>query len=218
MSSGTIPHLSSELKPRAVYPVQSAASHSASPTNPKTIKDEPSSPESSHSEARRRRIGRSVTANACTNCKKARSKALKEQLMREIQRLQAENRSLTQRNSFLGDKNDVMEGILQSLKDNEQVGTLVSRLVHGDNHEAILDLVTQTPILIDTPLAAPQQLGGALQTLPQQSDLNSEMLSWMDLNLRDPRCQIEDNLGQDHDALYRIGTGFSVVMRPLHRP
>ncbi|KAL8654984.1 MAG: hypothetical protein Q9226_003220 [Calogaya cf. arnoldii] len=76
--------------------------------------------------------------------------ALKEQLMREIQQLQAENRSLTQLNSFLNDKNDVMEEMLQSLKDDGQGGEIVSRLMRGGaDQQSIPDSATQ---------AMPQQL------------------------------------------------------------
>ncbi|KAL8671430.1 MAG: hypothetical protein Q9168_004059 [Polycauliona sp. 1 TL-2023] len=186
-------HPLNNVKTGEVSPVPSAASHAASsPASAKPIKDETSPSESNLPAMRVRKNGRSITANACTNCKKARSKALKEQLIREIQQLQAENRSLTQQNSFLSDRNDVMKGSLQSLKDDGQVGELVSRLVNAENHQAILDLVTQAPAMITAPPAAPQQLDRILLISPQQSDSDSGMLSWMDVCLQDPRCQMRD--------------------------
>ena len=113
--------------------------------------------------------------------------------MREIQRLQDENQSLTTQNSFSGDKNNAMEGILQCLKDDEHIGEIVSRLVHGDNHQAISDCLVQAPVGFGAPSAVPQQLDGALENLPQQWDATPEILSLM-LHLQDPRCQMGANL------------------------
>ena len=113
--------------------------------------------------------------------------------MREIQRLQDENQSLTTQNSSLGDKNLAMEGILQCLKDDEQIGEIVSRLVLGDSHQAISDCLVQAPVGHGAPPAPLHQLDGALENLPQQWDATPEILSLMS-HLEDPRCQMGANL------------------------
>ncbi|KAL8891847.1 MAG: hypothetical protein Q9215_001172 [Flavoplaca cf. flavocitrina] len=186
----------------------STVNDGARPISASTTKDETSSSESNVPATKARKIGKPITANACTNCKKARAKrcrsrpvtrpcqyvlhtkALKEQLMREIQRLQDENQSLTTQNSSLGDKNIAMEGILQCLKDDEQIGAIVSRLVHGDSQQAISDCLVQAPVGYGAPPAALHQLDGALENLPQQWDATPEILSLM-LHLEDPDAKWE---------------------------
>ncbi|KAL8938140.1 MAG: hypothetical protein Q9211_003350 [Gyalolechia sp. 1 TL-2023] len=95
----------------------------------------------------RRRTYGSITFNACTNCKKARtkcdgrkpacqrcinrqspktchyelhSKAAKQQMLREIERLRAENKHLAQEHSALDRKNNLLESIFQALEDDDE--------------------------------------------------------------------------------------------------
>ena len=118
--------------------------------------------------------------------------------MREIRHLQAENRFLIRRNTFLGNmlgyKSDTMEGILQSLEDYEPGGEVVSRLVGGQNILSNSDWVAQAPASGGALPATPQQLDQAVDSLPLHLDLNAETLSWMAMNLQDPRCQMGANL------------------------
>ncbi|CAL8578161.1 hypothetical protein XPA_003963 [Xanthoria parietina] len=223
MSQGNLSRLSLQASPGNVPSnLLSTANDGASPTCARTVKDETGPSESNPAESKGRK---SITANACTNSKKARSKcdgcqpicqrcrsrpvprpceyvlhtkALKEQLMREIRHLQAENRSLTRRNTFLGNmlgyKSDTMEGILQSLEDYEPGGEVVSRLVGGQNTLSNSGWVAQAPASGGALPATPQQLDQAIDSLPLHLDLNAETLSWMAMNLQDPRCQMGANL------------------------
>ncbi|KAL8806379.1 MAG: hypothetical protein Q9182_001409 [Xanthomendoza sp. 2 TL-2023] len=115
--------------------------------SPEVYQNEGSASESSAPEPKKRQPPRSITLNACTNCKKARTKcdggrpncarcitrqvhepceyvlhtkAAKEEMMSAIRQLQEEIRQLRQQNKTLSERNDILETILQSLKDDTQ--------------------------------------------------------------------------------------------------
>lgn len=115
--------------------------------------------------------------------------------MREIRRLRAENRSLIRHNTFLGNmlayKEDAMEGILQTREDYEPGEEVVSRLVGGQNTLSNSGWVAQAPA---SGGALPAQLDQAVDSVTLHWGSNAETLSWMAMNLRDPRCQMGANL------------------------
>ncbi|KAI4185575.1 MAG: hypothetical protein LQ346_005870 [Caloplaca aetnensis] len=116
--------------------------------------------------SKRRKTAGSITLNACTSCQKARakcdgqkpacqrcihrgapnaclyemhSKAAKDQMLGEINRLRIENQHLVQQNSALGEKNDMLESVIRSLKNDRQSHEIIRRLKRGDDHQSIAE-------------------------------------------------------------------------------
>ena len=60
-------------------------------------------------------------------------------MIREIQRLQRQNKSLDQQNDSLRSKNDGIEQIIHGLKNDERGAEIIQRLKRGENHRAIVE-------------------------------------------------------------------------------
>lgn len=67
------------------------------------------------------------------------SKAAKDQMLGEINRLRIENQHLVQQNSALGEKNDMLESVIRSLKNDRQSHEIIRRLKRGDDHQSIAE-------------------------------------------------------------------------------
>lgn len=67
------------------------------------------------------------------------AKTAKEQMIREIQRLQRKNEYLEEVKDSLGEKNGWIEQIMRSLKNDGQGNEIIGRLKRGDSHEAIAE-------------------------------------------------------------------------------
>lgn len=67
------------------------------------------------------------------------AKTAKEQMVREIQRLQKRNESLEEEKDNLGEKNDWIEQIMSSLKEDSQRTEIIRRLKQGETHQAIAE-------------------------------------------------------------------------------
>ncbi|KAL9007418.1 MAG: hypothetical protein Q9173_007307 [Seirophora scorigena] len=96
--------------------------------------------------SKKRKTPDSVTLNACTNCKKARSKCdgqkpacKRYQLLAEMERLRTENHHLAQRNRALNEKNGMMEHIFQSLSYGKHSDKIIHRLERGECQQSIVD-------------------------------------------------------------------------------
>lgn len=67
------------------------------------------------------------------------AKTAKEQMVREIQRLQRKNESLEEEKDNLGEKNDRIEQIMLSLKEDGHGTEIIRRLKQGETHQAIAE-------------------------------------------------------------------------------
>ncbi len=67
------------------------------------------------------------------------AKTAKEQMIREIQRLQRKNEDLEEEKDTLGEKNSWIEQIIGSLKENGQGPEIISRLKRGESHRQIAE-------------------------------------------------------------------------------
>jgi len=67
------------------------------------------------------------------------AKTAKEQMIREIQRLQRKNEYLEEENDTLGVKNEWIEAIITSLKRDSQGPEIIRRLKRGETHQAIAE-------------------------------------------------------------------------------
>jgi hypothetical protein len=65
------------------------------------------------------------------------AKTAKEQMIREIQRLQRKNDHLEEEKGTLGEKNSWIEEIMHSLKQDGQSYEIINRLKHGESHQSI---------------------------------------------------------------------------------
>ncbi|RFU25173.1 hypothetical protein B7463_g11167, partial [Scytalidium lignicola] len=80
---------------------------------------------------KRRRVPDSVTRNACLNCKKARAKHAKEELIGQLKELKA--------------KDLLMEQILQALSSDNKAPDIIKRLKHGETYENIVNWLSHGP-------------------------------------------------------------------------
>ena len=67
------------------------------------------------------------------------AKTAKEQMIREIQRLQRKNEFLEEEKDSLGEKNTWIEKIIRSIKDDSQGTEVIQRLKRGESHQAIAE-------------------------------------------------------------------------------
>ena len=67
------------------------------------------------------------------------AKTAKEQMIREIQRLQRKNEYLEEEKDNLGEKNSWIEQIIASLKDDGQGTEIISRLKRGESHQTVAE-------------------------------------------------------------------------------
>ncbi len=67
------------------------------------------------------------------------SKTAKEQMVREIMRLQKENETLEEEKERFGEKNDWIERIIDSIKDDKQGAQIIRKLKQGEDHQAIAE-------------------------------------------------------------------------------
>lgn len=83
------------------------------------------------------------------------SKAAKDQMMSEINRLRLENQHLVQQNSALIEKNDMLENVVQSLKNDKRGHDIIRRLKRGDDHETIAEWLGR-PLVPDLGSVSPE--------------------------------------------------------------
>ncbi|KAL8697405.1 MAG: hypothetical protein Q9224_002334 [Gallowayella concinna] len=165
--------------------------------SPEVSQSDESASESSAPEPKKRQPPRSITLNACTNCKKARTKcdggrpncsrcisrqisqpcqyvlhtkAAKEEMMAAIRQLQEELRQLRQQNKNLSERNDMLETIFRSLKDDTHRQQVISHLQREDDYQRVVDRLGQTS-------AVAQNLAPQPDLLPTQfyQQYNDEM-------------------------------------------
>ena len=88
------------------------------------------------------------------------AKTAKEQMIREIQRLQRKNEDLEEEKDTLGEKNSWIEQIIHSLKENGQGPEIISRLKRGESHRQIAEwlgrpLITTGGVAVDPHTLSP---------------------------------------------------------------
>lgn len=86
-------------------------------------------------------------------------------MIREINRLQRQNKSLDQQNDSLRTKNDWIEQIMRALKNDDQGAEIIQRLKRGESHRAIVEWLGR-PMTRSTQNLTPAsevQLGEALE-------------------------------------------------------
>ena len=88
------------------------------------------------------------------------AKTAKEQMIREIQRLQRKNEDLEEEKDTLGEKNSWIEQIISSLKENGQGPEIISRLKRGESHRHIAEwlgrpLITAGGVAVDPHTLSP---------------------------------------------------------------
>lgn len=83
------------------------------------------------------------------------AKTAKEQMVREIQRLQRKNEHLEEEKDSLGEKNSWIEKIMCSLKDDGQGIEIISRLKRGESHQAIAEWLGRPLVGSDTQPLSP---------------------------------------------------------------
>lgn len=162
-------------------------------TNPTTSEQTSNQSRPGTSAGRRRKVPDSVTPNACTHCKKARAKCdggkpacrrcvqrrfadschyelhaktAKEQMIREIQRLQRKNEYLEEEKDTLGEKNSWIEKIMGSLEEDGQGSEIISRLKRGESHKSIAEWLGRPLVNPDTQRLSPtteHQIGQAIE-------------------------------------------------------
>ncbi|KAI4198236.1 MAG: hypothetical protein LQ350_005398 [Teloschistes chrysophthalmus] len=160
-------------QPWAASTTCAAASHAREDTNPDTaFATDPAVFESSSSSVlRKRKPPGSITPNACTNCKKARAKAVKEKLMSEIHRLRDQNQQLVQENLHLGKSNDSLEEILRTLKDDQKGQEILHLLKLGKDHQYIAAWLSQPHLSLDLDLDLDLK-GPHIDVAPQDFDFS----------------------------------------------
>lgn len=132
------------------------------------------------------------------------TKALKEELMGEIQHLRNENQHLTQLNTDLGNRNELLEEIFRSLEDDTQRQEVVCRLKRGDNHQSIVEWLGQTSAMAGTPPVTQHQFDEVVKNLPQYWDMNSDPWYWMDMYSGDPRHQVGAEIEQGQKVCQHV--------------
>ncbi|KAI4102864.1 MAG: hypothetical protein L6R37_004126 [Teloschistes peruensis] len=143
---------------------------------------------SSSSGSRKRKPPGSITPNACTSCKKARAKAVKEKLMSEIHGLREENQQLVQENLHLRQSNDSLEEILRSLKDDQRGQEILHLLKLGKDHQCIAAWLSAPHLSLDLkgPHMFPSSLHPLVETVGshrQHSVIDPQaQLSWADMS------------------------------------
>ncbi|KAL8733265.1 MAG: hypothetical protein Q9181_003660 [Wetmoreana brouardii] len=203
----------------------------------------PSSVDGNSSGPRKRKAPAAITHNACTSCKKARSKcdglkpcqrcisrqmqhschyeihskAAKDQLMGEIRRLRQENHGLVQRNLDLSESNELLKIIFQSLKDDRQCQEVGRRLKRGDDHQSIADWLARYSI--DTsgqipPVLGQQFVGGVGGDL-RNCAIDQSPFVWSDGGNNTALLEQLMTLSQtDLSQLYAVGGGPCYVDSP----
>ncbi|KAL8703252.1 MAG: hypothetical protein Q9201_003558 [Fulgogasparrea decipioides] len=196
----------------------------------------PSSVDGSSSGSRKRKAPAAITHNACTSCKKARSKcnglkpcqrcisrqmqhschyeihskAAKDQLMGEIRRLRQENHSLVQRNLDLSETKELLEMIFRSLKDDKQCQEVGRRLRRGDDHQSIADWLGRSSIDNSgqiSPMLG-QQFAGGVEGYPRDCVIGQPPFVWSDGSNNTALVEQLMTLGQtDLSQLYAAGGG-----------
>ncbi|KAL8967166.1 MAG: hypothetical protein Q9197_005579 [Variospora fuerteventurae] len=92
------------------------------------------------------------------------SKAAKDQMLAEIERLRTENHHLAQRNCALDEQYDLMQRVVQSLRYGKQSDETIHRLKRGESHQSIVDWLGRPmlPSLRDVSPESEQQLNMAI--------------------------------------------------------
>lgn len=95
------------------------------------------------------------------------AKTAKEQLIREIQRLQRKSESLEEEKDSLWERNSWIEQIMRSLKDDGQELEIISRLKRGESHRAIAEWLGRPLVGSPTQAVSPTTEHGVSQAIEQ---------------------------------------------------
>ncbi|KAL8649438.1 MAG: hypothetical protein Q9210_004393 [Variospora velana] len=97
------------------------------------------------------------------------SKAAKDQMLAEIERLRTEKHHLAQRNCALDEKYGLMQRVVQSLRYGKQSDEIIHRLKRGESHQSIVDWLGRPllPSLRDVSPESEQQLNMAIDRYRQ---------------------------------------------------
>ena len=112
------------------------------------------------------------------------AKTAKEQMVREIQRLQRKNESLEEEKDNLGEKNDWFERIMSSLNQDGQVTEIIRRLKQGETHQAIAEWLGR-PLTAATNLSpiSERQLSEAIEEYHRGLVDNQDPRFWTDVTM-----------------------------------
>lgn len=112
------------------------------------------------------------------------AKTAKEQMVREIQRLQKKNESLEEEKDNLGEKNDWIEMIMSSLKEDGQGTEIIRRLKQGETHQAIAEWLGR-PLTSVTNLSefSELQLTEAIEEYPRRLVHNQDPRYWTNVTM-----------------------------------
>lgn len=112
------------------------------------------------------------------------AKTAKEQMVREIQRLQRENESLEVEKDNLGEENDWIVRIISSLKDDSQGTEIIRRLKQGETHQAIAEWLGR-PLTAVTNLSptSERQLSEAIEEYHRGLIDNQDPRYWTNVTL-----------------------------------
>ncbi|KAL8718910.1 MAG: hypothetical protein Q9225_004013 [Loekoesia sp. 1 TL-2023] len=223
---------SDQSSPQLRISTTTDAKSDSSPASPPESSAGASNSNGPPSTSRKRRTPGSVTLNACTSCKKARSKcdgrkpacsrcanrqqsrscvyemhskAAKDQMMAEIERLRTENQHLVQRHLVLGEKNDLLESVVQSLRDDHQSKEIMHYLKRGENLRSIAERLGR-PSIADLRSISPEserQLNTSIEQYRQR---------WIDS--QDP-C-FWTNVTSDPVLVEHLMTLYLTWIHPLH--
>ncbi|KAL6718992.1 hypothetical protein ACLMJK_003227 [Lecanora helva] len=191
-------------------------------------------PGTSSGSRRKRQVPTSVTPNACTNCKKARTKCdgakpscqrcvnrntpdtchyqihaktAREEMIREIQHLQRKSSHLEYEKEHLGEKNSWIEKIMRSLKEDGQNGEIISRLKRGESHQSIAEWLGR-------PLIEPDGLRGLSQTSEDQISQEIQQYHKQLVDDRDPRYWT--NVTSNRVLIEHLITLYFTWIHPVH--
>lgn len=104
--------------------------------------------------------------------------------MCEIQRLRKENRQLVQQNLDLGETNELLEQIFQSLKNDWRGQEIIRRLKRGEDHQSIAAWLGQ-PLILDSGQVAStsvQPLVGPVAGYKHDCADDQSLWDWADLS------------------------------------
>lgn len=132
------------------------------------------------------------------------AKTAKEQMVREIQRLQRKNESLEEEKDNLGEKNDWIEQIMSFLKDDGQGTEIIRRLKQGETHQAIAEWLGR-------PLIAAADLSPTSER--QLSDAIKEYHRGL-IDSQDPRFWT--NVTMDADLIEHLIALYLTWIHPVH--
>lgn len=132
------------------------------------------------------------------------AKTAKEQMVREIHRLQKKNESLEEEKDNLGVKNDWIEQIMSSLKRDGQATEIIRRLKRGETHQAIAEWLGR-PLTVATNLSpiSERQLSEAIEEYHRGLVDNQDPRFWTDVTM-------------DADLIAHLITLYLTWIHPVH--